>query len=459
MFPQAPLRRLTVLVALALAMLGALADTVGAQTATSGPSTAATSAQTAGGDVPARRARVEVVKASGLLDEVLVDFIGRRIDTASAEGFTAVVIQLNSGGATVSDERLVALADKMRSARVPVGVWVGPSGAQAKGRAAQLVAAAQPGGLAAGARVGRSGPQILPPDRFGVLWGAQANRLESTFVSGRDADQDTLRDLGLVFAPVLVDFVGNLEGVAVLPTEDGGARKPDADVRFTSLTLAGQLMHTVASPSAAYLLLAIGLGLIVFELYTAGIGIAGVVGAVCLALACVGLVALPARGWAIALLVAAFVAFAVDVQTGVPRFWTGVGFVAFLVGTFALFDGVGLSWITVVVVLVGLLLTYLSGMPAMVRTRFSTSTIGRDWMIGELGLALSAVDPDGTVSVRSARWPARTNRATPIAAGDRIRVVGIEGIILEVEPEIGAARDYRERRGKDSTPNEAARDS
>ena len=55
-------------------------------------------------------------------------------------------------------------------------------------------------------------------------------------------------------------------------------------VRFTSLTLGAQLMHTVASPSVAYLLLAIGLGLIVFELYTAGIGIAGVVGAACLAL-------------------------------------------------------------------------------------------------------------------------------------------------------------------------------
>ena len=114
----------------------------------------------------------------------------------------------------------------------------------------------------------------------------------------------------------------------------------------------------------------------------------------------------------------------------------------------ALFDGVSLSWVSMVVGIGGVLLAYLSGMPSMVRTRFSTPTIGRDWMIGEMGLALSAVAPDGTVSVRSARWPARTNRATPIGAGDRIRVVGIEGIILEVEPEHGAARDHRESRGQ-----------
>jgi membrane-bound serine protease (ClpP class) len=50
------------------------------------------------------------------------------------------------------------------------------------------------------------------------------------------------------------------------------------------------------------------------------------------------------------------------------------------------------------------------------------------------------------VSVREALWPARTNRATPIAAGDPVRVVSIEGTALEVEPEEGGAKDHRERR-------------
>ena len=82
----------------------------------------------------------------------------------------------------------------------------------------------------------------------------------------------------------------------------------------------------------------------------------------------------------------------------------------------------------------------LGGMPAMVRTRFSTPTIGRDWMIGEIGVAVADVDPDGVVTVRDAPWRARTNRATPIAAGGQVRVVAIDGLVLEVEPVEGGGQ-------------------
>jgi membrane-bound serine protease (ClpP class) len=60
------------------------------------------------------------------------------------------------------------------------------------------------------------------------------------------------------------------------------------------------------------------------------------------------------------------------------------------------------------------------------------------------------------VVVRDARWRARTNRATPIRAGDAIRVVEVDGLVLEVEPESGGARDYRDRRPKKKTPEETA---
>ena len=94
----------------------------------------------------------------------------------------------------------------------------------------------------------------------------------------------------------------------------------------------------------------------------------------------------------------------------------------------------------------GTVLFMLSGMTAIIRSRFSTPTIGREELVGELGSAEADVAPDGVVRVRDALWRARTNRATPIAAGATIRVVSVEGIVLEVEPETGGARDYRERR-------------
>jgi membrane-bound serine protease (ClpP class) len=89
-------------------------------------------------------------------------------------------------------------------------------------------------------------------------------------------------------------------------------------------------------------------------------------------------------------------------------------------------------------------------MPSMVRTRFATPTIGREWMIGATGVVVERADPEGTVEVNSAKWRARTNRATPVEPGDEVRVIAIDGITLEIEPLEGAARDYREMRSKES---------
>jgi membrane-bound serine protease (ClpP class) len=225
--------------------------------------------------------------------------------------------------------------------------------------------------------------------------------------------------------------------------------------RFSKLGLVDQLFHTVASPPVAYLLFLIGLALLIFEFFTAGVGIAGVVGAGSTILACYGLAELPARWWAVGLLVAAMLAFAVDVQVGIPRFWTGVGIVLTIVGSLWLFEPVGgtalrPTWLSLVAGIGGTMLTFIVGMPSMTRTRFATPTVGREWLIGAEGVAVSAVDPEGFVRVNDGEWRARTNRATPIPAGDPLRVAAIDGVTLEVEPLEGAARDYREMRKKDA---------
>ena len=232
-------------------------------------------------------------------------------------------------------------------------------------------------------------------------------------------------------------------------TEEGTVqRNTIATPRFSKLGLFDQLLHTVASPPVAYLLLLIGLGLLIFEFFTAGIGVAGVVGAVSTLLAGYGIAELPARAWAVALIVIAMVAFAIDVQVGLPRTWTGIGIVLTIVGSFWLFESVpGASlrptWLSLIAGIGGVMLTFTAGMPSMTRTRFATPTIGREWMVGSEGTVVERVDPEGVVNVGGADWRARTNRATPVDAGDTIKVVAIDGITLEVEPLEGAARDYR----------------
>jgi membrane-bound serine protease (ClpP class) len=376
---------------------------------------------------------VQVIEVSGLLDRVLVDFVETQITGAEDDGAIALVLQLNSAGAVVADDRLAELIDRIDGADVPVDVWVGPSGSRATAEATELLAAGRTVGVAPGSRVEVT--RALLGD--GTLEGGAA--------VGDKIGAETAVELGLVdnAAPTIGEFVLGLEGVQS-EVVDGG-RQPLTQARFAQLPLTGQLMHTVASPPVAYLLFVIGLALILFELFTAGVGVAGMVGAGSLVLGSYGLAALPTNPFAIALLLLAMVGFAIDVQTGVPRVWSAIGVVAFTIGSVTLYDGLSLSWITLLVAVAGMALAMLAGMPAMVRTRFSTPTIGREWMVGEEGIALGTVNPDGIVTVRDAKWRARTNRATPIEADQPVRVVSIDGLILEVEPLEGAASDHRHR--------------
>jgi membrane-bound serine protease (ClpP class) len=296
--------------------------------------------------------------------------------------------------------------------------------------------------MAPGTRLGDAGAPVVD--------GLDMRRLAP--ITDRTVNAQEAADLGITTAaaPTIGDFVVNLPGVQTRETtaENGETRRePITQVRFGQLSLFSQLMHTVASPAVAYLLLAVGLALIIFELFTAGVGVAGVVGAGSFILAGYGLGVLPVRWWALVLIGLSMIAFAIDVQTGVPRFWTGAGVVMFVIGSFTLYDGVSLSWITLGFAIIAVVLAFTAGMPSMVRTRFSTPTIGREWMIGELGRAVTSVDPDGVVQIRDALWRASTNRATPIEELESVRVVSIDGLVLEVEPESGGAKDYRDRSG------------
>ena len=429
-----------------------------------------------GSDTSEAIGRIDVLQVSGYMDPILVDAIDNAIDRAVDEGSQALILQVNSDGTVVDDDVVEDLLVRVANAPVPIGIWVGPSGARFYGSAAQLLAVADVTGMAPGARVGYIGVPLDPPglpEGVSVDFGIAAERLRNGSVGLSDARsldvfKQRIDDEGI---PTITNMVAAMDGyeengVVLVTTElvvlDDGSTRFDtvSVVRFAKLTLVDQLFHTVASPPVAYLLLLVGLALLVFEFFTAGVGIAGAVGAVCTVLAFTGLAVLPTRPWAVALIMLAMIAFAVDVQVGIPRFWTGVGIVLTVIGSWFLFESIPgssmrPSWLALIAGIGGISLTFIVGMPSMVRTRFATPTIGREWMIGREGSAVDAIDPDGLVEIGSATWRARTNRATPIAAGEPIRVAAIDGVTLDVEPLEGAARDYREMRKKPSAGDEA----
>jgi membrane-bound serine protease (ClpP class) len=384
---------------------------------------------------------VTVVEVDGLIDAVLADFVDDQVAAADDACAVALVLQLDSGGVTVPDDELDALVTAIEESPVPVEVWIGPSGSRVADDAVRLVAAADVTGIAPGSSI-----EITPPllDAQGVDPTDLGDADVGDRVGASRAVQSGLVDSD---APIIGEFVVGLDGVETRVVGQGDDRRtePVTPVRFAALGIVGQLMHSVASPAVAYLLFVVGLALLLFELFTAGVGVAGLVGAGSLILGCYGLVALPTRPVGVALLLLAMFGYAIDVQTGIPRVWTGIATVSFVLGSLVLFDGLSVSWITLLIAVAGMTLAMVAGMPTMVRSRFSTPTIGRDWMIGELGEARTDIAPDGVVTLRDAPWRARTNRATPIRRREPVRVVAIEGLVLEVEPEEGGARDHRER--------------
>ncbi|HEX5585953.1 MAG TPA: NfeD family protein [Acidimicrobiia bacterium] len=424
----------------------------------------------------AGRRGIDVVQVEGYFDPPNESLVMDAIAQANEQKSTLLVLQVDSSGAIDAGVRDVVRA--IQRSRVPVAVWVGPSGADAKGATTLLLEAAHLAYVSPGSGAGPAHPVRL--DEPGASSRTQVSDQLAALATRNGRDPDGARKLtsarlGSTAAkavgatngvrPTIGELIVQLDGETVQTAAGDvtlstakviGAgrdrrRQPNQEVRFNRLDLGGQLLHRLISPSIAYFLFVAGLGLLVFEFYTASIGLAGLVGAICVIGAFVGFSYLPVNGWAFGLLVLAALGFAIDAQAGSLGFWTIVAAISLGVGSLFLYGGssaLGPPWWVLLVVCGGMLLFMIGGMTAMIRARFSTPTVGREGMIGETGEAEVDVAPDGVVVIRGARWRARTNRATPILAGGQAKVVAVEGLVLEVEPLEGAARDYRDRARK-----------
>jgi len=342
---------------------------------------------------------VEVFEVSGLLDDVLASALENSIIDAQRNGANALILQMNSKQAVISNQRLTALGQAFIDSSIPIEVWVGPSGSTAQGKVAQLALLSDSLGVSIGSSIGKTGDYVFSSMKLNSSYQERNEILRNNTLQWDEAieanlvqcDRVEIDELGKTLTekeqlarcanPTLGDFLVNRDSFVseIVQTDDGPRLSPLTKTKINRLNLVDQLMHTVASPPITYLLLVSGLALLLFEFFSIGVGIAGVIGAISVALSSYGLTILPFRLWALLLIIFSMLAFAIDIQTVVPRVWTLIGQVMFTIGTIFLYYeiNVEMSWIPMSVGIVGVLVLMARGMPIMIRGRFATTQINR----------------------------------------------------------------------------------
>jgi len=406
--------------------------------------------------------KVLIVKVDGSIDRTVADYLTDSLAEGERTG-AAVVIQLDSAGTL--DQPAVDLAEWLFRSRVPVIVWVGPAPAKAQGAALLFMYASSLAAVAPGVGVGPLQPidlvdatnATIPNDaaleRMASGWAETRGRPMPTFPSSVVPAQEALDGhVAQEVATSLPDLLSTIDGSTVQTA--GGpvtlhtriaqspAQEP-VDVRFTELGPLDRVLHAVASPAAIYLLLVLGLAALAFELTQAGFGFAGFAGLGMLALAVYGLTVVPASWPGIGLLVAGVILLCADVLLRRLGVLTAAGVLAFLTGSFLSFRGVapaiGISPWLIGLLTVGSVLYYGFALTVAQRSRERIASTQRG-LVGLLGETRGELKPEGPVYVKGTLWRGRSNDG-PIPPGTRVRVRGVDGLVLRVEPDPGAGEN------------------
>jgi membrane-bound serine protease (ClpP class) len=401
-------------------------------------------------------ATVEVVKVEGPLDAPLLDFVRERLDAAAADG-TVVVLQLDTPGTMAEDG--VALAEMVAAMPVPVITWVGPVPAEASGAGLLLMHASSLAAVAPGSQTGPLTPvDLLEPEEV-------PTDLDATIASwvearGHDTDlaypdeamtaQQALdRGIAQFSAPSVIELLRQIDGLDVqtadgpvtletrVAADDAEAAESTVDLRFNEPGPIKRVQHAVATPSMVYWLLVAALAALAFELTQPGFGFAGFSGLVLGALGVYGLALVPPTWFGFALFLGGTGLLVLDVRLRRLGIFTALGLVLFGVGSW-------LSWSYVAEpirispwliggAVVAAFLYYGFALTVAIQSHDRIVSTQRG-LIGLVGEAKGRLAPDGPVEVKGATWRGRT-AGDAIDAGTKIRVRGVDGLVLKVEAE------------------------
>lgn len=411
----------------------------------------------AGAEDPA--APIVVIEVGDPIDQRLMDFVA---DTIASREAHLYVLKINSPG--VSSGNLEGLLTMIDGAPAPVVAWIGPFPAVAFGGAAYVVNHADIRSAAPGAVVGYLDPAIQRGDARQPKWVGDGRGSATTEAELAGAVVEVGDDVPVVAGlverrdPALGQLLLSLDGQKVAK---GGtqylistAETIEVDgqpvivqsrpVTFVKPGLIDRFLRLGARPETAFLFLVIGLAFAAFEFYAAGSGLMAFVASLSLILGGYGLATLPVFWPALVALLVGFVLLVWGFILNRVDWRAAVG-TALLLASGFLFTTTRPAyppsvWMVIVAVAASVLFIWYS-LTTVVRGRFATPTIGREDMIGRRCLAVERLDPLGVVAIDGARWRATADRGVEIDAGSPVEVVGITGLILEVDPVTAPGRE------------------
>ena len=407
--------------------------------------------------LPARAATrsVPVVELSGVVHAVSAAHVVAAIDRADAEGAPLLVLRLDTPGGL--DTAMRQIIDRMLNCRTPIAVFVGPSGARAASAGFLITIVADVAAMAPGTNIGAAHPvagmggpmdetmsKKVTQDAAAYIRGKAARRgrnvelaekavVESKSFTEKEALEGKLVDLVVRDVAELLKALDGREVTRFDGTKVTLSLKDVAPVPV-AMNWRQAVLSMIARPEVLFLLLLGALAGLGTEISHPGLIFPGIVGAVCLILFLFATQILPVNGAGVLLILLAIALFVAEVKVPSYGLLTVGGIVAMILGAMMLVDApipemrIGLR----VLIPAALVMAAWSAtlVHLVVEAQARGSVTGAAGMIGRQAIADTDLGPEGFVRIMGERW--RAVGEAEVKAGERVRVVSVDGLTLRV---------------------------
>lgn len=410
--------------------------------------------ETVGAKEAGSRPLVYLLDVDGTVNPALADYLIRGIEKAEENNVAALVVRMDTPGGVLTTTKTII--KHIVNAKVPVVVYVAPSGSSAASAGALITMAADVAAMAPGTNIGAAHPVsgggqeisgtmsekimnditaymrgIVSKKGRNAEWAEKAIR-ESVSVSDKEALD--LKVIELI-ADSVPDLLQKLDGRTIekenrsitLKTKNAKVERIAAGWRF-------KILDVIANPNVAYILMMIGGLGIMMELYHPGAILPGVAGGICLLLAFFALQVLPVNYVGILLIILAVILFILELKVQSFGLLSIGAVISLILGSIMLFEtdeaAMRVSWGVIIPTVTAVSAFFIFALGLVVRAWMRKPMTGQQGLVGEFGFALTNVDTAGKVAVHGEYWNARAERHIP--KGERVRVIRVENLCLVV---------------------------